>query len=396
VASNSLGRLNIRYDPSLPTLFSFEVLDEPLGDSSRGGAHGYLLLSLLLSFSAFAGVMPVRSLLPRLLFVAIFTFVSAKSLEQITFPDTVSETVVTVDGGLFGLPWLSCLALSFFGTSTVLNAAVSVPGSSGQWMTALLVACPFLSLVWIAIEQADHYLAPLCFASSLTHIVVAACSRVLEFSRQHDPVYLANSAAAKSSVPFTESVCVISSCVGFLFGAIACWFSRHLVLFDFALPLLSLVFYTTGDGNVIPSTPALGVVAIVSSLWWIVSAIYSLFLKGHDGLQFLQQFRSSSTPFLLDDVDASIWNGDDEVAFRWITVLHIGLLLVALPGIILSFLRRRNESEDLMFVLAVVSLLSAILSQIWSIRLLGVVSALYAAWRCYDIGRNIRKGDQTI
>jgi hypothetical protein len=394
VASNSLGRLNIRYDPSLPTYFSLEVLSDSRDDSPVG-SHIYLLLSLLLSFSAFAGLMPVRSLLQRLLFVAFFTYSSAKSLEQIAFPDTLSDTVVTVDRGIFGLPWLSCVALSFFGTSTVLNAAVSVPGSSGQWITALFVVSPLLFFFSIIIEQADHYLAPLCSASSFSHIVVAVCSRVLEFSRQHDPLYLAN-AATKSSVPFTESVCVISACVGFLFGAISCWLSRHLVFFDFALPLLSLVFYTTGDGFVVPATPALGVAALVSSLWWIMSAIYSLFLKGHDGLQFLQEFRSSSSSFLFEDVDVSIWNGEDEVVLRWVTLLHVGLLLVALPGVILSFLRRRNESEDLMFVLAVVSLLSAILSQIWSIRLLGLISALYAAWRCHDIGRNIRKGDQTI
>jgi hypothetical protein len=412
MASNSLGQLSFRYDPSQPIPFSFELLTN--GDpSSSTGSHIFYILSLLLAFSAFAGLLPVRSLIPRLLFVVVFTFFSAKALEQVAFPLVTSEEVVTVDGGMFALPWLSCITLCFLGTSTVLNASTSSAAmgaqGSGQWVMALFVASPIVFFIWILIEESFHLLAPLSLACCLVNGVVAFCSRMIEFARQHDPVYLSNSSTKVASsstsstvpvTPFAESVCVICSCVAFISGIFTCWLSRHLVLFDFAIPLLSLIFYTTGDGTLIQATPALGISASLSSLWWILSALFSLFLKGHDGLQFLNQFSSgggsSSSFFLFEDVNVSIWNDNDEIFFSWVTFLHLGLLFLTLPGVILSFLRRRQESEDLMFILAAVSLLSAIISQIWSLRLLGLTSAVYSAWRCYDIGHNTRRSDQTI
>jgi hypothetical protein len=421
MASNSLGQLSVRYDPSQPIPVTFELLGTP-GYSSSGDSHIFHILSLLLAFSAFAGLLPVRSLIPRLLFVIIFTSCSAKALEQIAFPLLSSEEVVTLDGGIFGLPWLSCLTLCFLGTSTVLNASSASMGSSGQWIMAIFGASPLLFFLWIFLEESFHLLAPLSFACCLVNGVVALCSRMIEFARQHDPAYLATisstkttqqhqqrSGAAAAAVgvtrPFVESVCVMCACVGFVYGILTSWLSRHSVTFDFIIPLLSLLFYTTGDGTLIPSTPALGISACLSSIWWILSALFSLFFKGHDGLQFLNQFvtSSSSNSFLLfslggvlEDANVSIWNDNDEIIFNWMTILHIGLLCLTLPGLILSFLRRRQESEDLMFILAAVSLLSAIISQIWSLRLLGLISALYSAWRCYDIGHNTRRSDQTI
>lgn len=389
VATNSLGQFSFRYDPTYPIPIMLEVHPD-LNPSSV--SHLDFLLSFILAFSAFAGLMPIRSLVPRLLFVVLFTYFSSKALEQIAYP-TLTQGVVTLDGGIFGFPWISCLTLCFFGTSTVLH--VSSPGTSGQWIIAILTASPMFFLIWMVIEESDQLFTPLCFSASLTHISVALCSRIIEFARQHDPVYLSHSTPA-ASIPFAESVCILSATFGFVFGLISCWLNRHAVFFDFAIPVLALVFCTTGDGRLLHSTPAFGISASISALWWVISALYSLLLKGHDGLQFLQHFQSSSSSFLFEDLAISIWNENDEIVFRWMTLLHLCLLLFALPGVILPFLRRQNESDDLMFVLGIVGALVAIVSQVWSIRLLGVVSALYSAWRCLDIGRNVRKSEQTI
>lgn len=390
VASNSMGQFNIRYDPTYAFPFTVEMHTDL---NSSSAPHIFALLSLLLAFSAFAGLLPVRSLLPRLLFVALFTYFSSRALEQFAYPLLNTEGVVSLDGNAFGLPWISCLTFCFFGTSTVLN--VSSPGNSGQWIMAIFATSPGVFLLWMVIEESYHLLTPLCFAASLSHIAVAVCSRIIEFARQHDPVFLSHS-IQPTSVPFAESVCILCATFGFVFGVVTCWLTRHSVFFDFAIPLLSLVFYTTGDGRVVKYTPALAISATISSCWWVISALYSILLKGHDGLQFLNHFQSSSTSFLFEDLEISIWNENDEVVFRWMCLLHVFLLLLALPGVILPFLRRQNESEDLMFILGVVGALVAIVSQVWSIRLLGIVSGLYSAWRCLDVGRNVRKSDQTI
>jgi hypothetical protein len=388
-ASESLGHLNIVYDPSSPFYFTLNFLvPETEGESDTSNI--YLILAFLLALFAFSGLMPVRSLLPRLLFITAFTYLSAKSLEQVSFP-------FATEGSMFGLPWICCLLLTLFGTSTVLNASASATGNSGHWMMGIFVGSPLLFLLWIALDSSEvQHLSGVCFASSLSHILVSSCCRVVEFSRQHDPTYLSRS-TNKTIIPFAESVCVICSCAGFFYGLIYSWLSRHAIVFDMMIPVLSLVFSTTTDGAIVNDLPSLGFAALISSLWWMGSALYSLFLKGRDGLQFLQQFESSSSiVFLFEDVDISVWNDQDQVIGKWITFLHLFLLILPLPGLYLSFLRRPKESEDLMFVLAILGVLSAIISQVWSIRLLGVTCALYSGWRCFDIGKNVRKSDQVI
>jgi hypothetical protein len=73
------------------------------------------------------------------------------------------------------------------------------------------------------------------------------------------------------------------------------------------------------------------------------------------------------------------------------------MLIVPLPGIALGVLRRKDDSsEELLFVLAIVSLLPIVGAQVNSIRYLGIVGSLFAAWRCYDIGLTQRNSDRLI
>lgn len=344
--------------------------------------------------------MPVRTIIPRLLFIATFTYCGAKSLEYIGYP-TIHPDLNTTYDGIFSFTWISSFILCFLGTSTILNASASISGNSGRWFLGLFVIFPFCCILWIVlVPSLNDHLSGFCFITSLTHILVSISCRITEFSRQHDPIHIARTASSSSSknkniIPFTESVCIITSFVGFFFGLSCCWLIRHQVYFDFIIPLLSLVFFTTADGAFLERIPALGISAFISSIWWILSALYSILLKGHDGLQFLQSFSSSKVTFW-EDANISIWNDQDEIIFQWMTLAHIIILIVILPGFILSILRRKTESEDLMFVLAVLSLLAGITSQIWSLRLLGFTTALYSAWRCYDIGQSTRKSDQVI
>ena len=84
VASNALGPINLVYDPSSPTLFTVQMLRTPDDDASSGGAGGgvFFVLSALLCACAFSGLMPLKSALQRLLFLATFSYCGARALEQ--------------------------------------------------------------------------------------------------------------------------------------------------------------------------------------------------------------------------------------------------------------------------------------------------------------------------
>jgi len=117
-----------------------------------------------------------------------------------------------------------------------------------------------------------------------------------------------------------------------------------------------------------------------SSEWWTPSS-----------LQHPSTFAGTG---LFPDEDVSVWSDN----FSWFTVvLHVVLLIVPMPGLLLGCLfKRKEDSEEVLFVLATASALALIGSQINSIRYLGLVGAISAALRCYEIGAINRQRDRLI
>ena len=245
----------------------------------------------------------------------------------------------------------------------------------------------------------EHYVLQVYWVATVTTGAVAVCCRVLEISRQSDPHYAARKIAAKkkagsSVTTYTESVCTICAVVALCFALLVSASDRHRNM-DFDVPLASLILLTVHSGALISGTPSIAISIMLSACWWTLSGFYSVALKGHDGLQYLNGFASPdpSTGFF-SDRDVSVWSGAADAGVSWLTYLHVALLLIPLPAIVLSFQRRQNESESLMFVLSGLSTLSALCSQVWSIRLLGFTGAIYGCWRCYEIenSRSVSKG----
>lgn len=81
--------------------------------------------------------------------------------------------------------------------------------------------------------------------------------------------------------------------------------------------------------------------------------------------------------------NVSFWNNDN----LWYPSLHILLLLVPLPAIYLGYMRSKGDTEDVLFILALLSVLSVVGSGCSAVRLLGVSGVVFGSWRCYDIGQ---------
>lgn len=321
------------------------------------------------------------------------------------FPLTVNNSVVTADDDIFAFPWMCCILSTTLATSTVLNAcAVSGTGtsSSGSWILAVFTCIPFAFLIWTLVDAShEQYIHNVYWVAVITTSATALCCRTLEISRQGEPTYAARKAAAKknsgsSVISYTESICTICASVAFFFGVLLSASDRHRNL-DFDLPFASLILLTVRTGGLMPGRHSIAIAVLLSSIWWTISGIYSIFLKGHDGLQFLHGFVSpdESTGFF-SDRNVSIWSQESAGGISLLTYLHMILLVLPLPAIMVSFLRRTNESESLVFVLAAMSCLSAVGSQLWSVRLLGFVGAIYAGWRCYEIENTLTTSRGTI
>jgi len=97
---------------------------------------------------------------------------------------------------------------------------------------------------------------------------------------------------------------------------------------------------------------------------------------------------------LFKDEDISIWSSN--TPYHWLPILNLLLALIPLPAIIVSYLRRKTDTEDMVFVLAILACVSIVGAQCWSVRYLGMSGLVFAAYRCWEIGAVHSVGNRLI
>ena len=188
--------------------------------------------------------------------------------------------------------------------------------------------------------------------------------------------------------------------LSFLWGFAASLSSPH-ISSDIAIPLLSIMlFFTTrhifGGIPVLGRISSINLACLAASLWWIASAIYATCLKGlYSDLDHFDAFHiagSKGFKSLFGDSEVSYWMLDSV----WIPLLNLILIFVPLPSIYLSIFINKNTSEDVMFILSIISALPIIGASVWSIRLLGLFGLLLGTHRCNQIGNNLKLSNRVI
>ena len=80
----------------------------------------------------------------------------------------------------------------------------------------------------------------------------------------------------------------------------------------------------------------------------------------------------------------SFWSSGSP--YHWVPLLNLALALVPLPAVFMAFRRSKADTEEMAFVLAVLSCVSVVGAQCWSVRYLGATGLIFADWRCYEVG----------
>jgi hypothetical protein len=120
--------------------------------------------------------------------------------------------------------------------------------------------------------------------------------------------------------------------------------------------------------------------------------VYCIFIDGFGSLEpRTEDFQESFGMF--HNAPISFWSSSLPT---WLIIVNFIEGLVPLPAVILSAMKRKNESEELVFVLAVLSLLPLVGSHANCIRFIGGVSTVYASWRCYEIGQKHSLSERII
>jgi hypothetical protein len=119
-----------------------------------------------------------------------------------------------------------------------------------------------------------------------------------------------------------------------------------------------------------------------NSFFFLVSHLHLGILTGLDHFDAFHLGNSATSKGLFGDSIVSIWLSQS----FFLPVLNLALIFVPLPSIFYSIRPTKDTTEDMMFVFSIISAVSIIGSNIWSIRLSGLLGVILGTHSCNEIG----------
>lgn len=416
VCTDALGPVSVALDPTAPLYVSVNFG----GESGPSDSGLYLLLSCALLLLAAGGVIPVRRPISRLLFVVGMTFCGGKALSGWCFP--LSLNADSMHYGPTQIPALYGHIQMALATSAVLYAALPAKatgggGSVGSSLAFVLQALVPLAFMMYAslLHEPEHHLG-LMWGGVAVNGLVAFVVRCGEMNRQVEAVrrddgssnstpillqQMAGGGGARSGAQRgladtgSSTVCVMAAGLGIAWCFAASLVTPH-VDADTAVPLSFLLLLCTRRGAALGGdSHPVALAAVLAVAFWLGSTAYSVFVKNFgdqpEGFEPGLGLGSLYNMSIFRDEDVSIWTSTR----RWVPWATCILAVLPLPAVALSFLRRKADTEDTVFVLAILSVVSVVGGMCWSVRYLGLAGLGYASYRCWEIG-SISKSSNTL
>jgi hypothetical protein len=374
--------LTLRIDYDSPTYLVIALHPE-LADSHQSA---FLLLSCFLLAAVGAKMVPIKHAVPRVLFLFAFSYCAARTLLGYGFPLALNTN--SPHHGTFQLPWLFCLASAFTATSAAIQSSLNSKAGSGSVLGMnmfIICAClPFGALLWSSLTGTFFEVSQGIFwCAAVTNASLSIAKRLTQLMREIK-VRGAGSGYKKSIAEIREdtssaSICLITSSMCVLWTLSSSLLNPS-TSSDINVPLSCLTLMCLNRKIRLIEVHPVALAGVAASTWWLVSGVYSIFVKGYATSTGMAHFELNVGIF--GDENVSFWNTDGV----WYPLMNLALLIIPLPAIALGFMRRKGESEDILFILAIMSLLPVICAQCSSVRLLGVMGTVFGAWRCYDVG----------
>jgi hypothetical protein len=385
IATGIVGPPTLTIDLSSPYYFSLSMHPELATMNEDSGI--YLIVAVLLLLSAQVNILAVKKSIPRLIFLLSFSYCAAKTSLAWAFPLALNSD--SPQHGTFQLPWIYCLSLSIIGSSSAVHASLGNSSSISSWIFIISAIIPLAAVLFaIASDDLIEYYNGIIWNAIFVNSSIAIITRISEISRDIQALKTGRPGISPKDSPASASICVLASILG-IFWTVLMTIENHHINPDFAIPMSCLLLLCTRKGIIVNDTHPLAVIALFVSIWWYCSIFYSIFIKGFGMDKTKDEFIFAIWG---ESIDTSIWTSYS----IWVPISNIMMAFLPLPALILSYLRRKGESEDIMFVLAILCVLPIIGSALHSIRLLGLVGTIFASWRCHDVGVMQKRSDRLI
>jgi hypothetical protein len=259
----------------------------------------------------------------------------------------------------------------------------------GTIMFVISSSIPFVAFFWALITRhIREDFSGILWCAAASNAMLAISVRISDLSTE---IKMRGGPGDKkhSTLASTVSICVLAAMLG-IGWTVGASLLTHTISSDLIVPISCLLLLCTKRNHLISDIHPVALAAGASSVWWLTSALYSIFIRGYAMRKGISHFELNVGIFGEENI--GIWNSDS----IWTPILSFTLMCVPLPAIALGFLRRKGESEDILFILALLSLLPVIAAGCSSIRLLGVMGVVFGSWRCYDVGQKVSDSNKLI
>jgi len=127
---------------------------------------------------------------------------------------------------------------------------------------------------------------------------------------------------------------------------------------DITIPLALFLLCLTRRGVIMEEKHPVYVTITLCTLWWMISAVISVFLKGYfqpaDVFAFLHPATDTS---YFSDANVSLWTAES----IWYPLSTLALILVPLPAIYIPITMKKQEySVDMLFMTSVISAIAIV------------------------------------
>lgn len=389
IATDALGPFSLTYDPTSPYVLVLGLNPEMTSDHTIF----FMLTSVILAGGAALQLIPIGNPLHRLGFAVVFSYCASRALVGGCFPLTGS--IDSPGHGYLELPSIFSFSIALLGTSSALHASVSSASSYGAWVFVACNSVPLIGLLWVSlVDTLREHGSGIVWAAAIVNACVGVCTRLSEMFRDLGARSVGGSEGEKHkhngkvSNAFAASVCVVAAVMGIVWSSIGTLGNPHFNAM-YMIPFSTLLLLCTRTGAIIEHVHPLALSLLVSSIWWILSAVYELFVKGY-GEDPGRYFQSNYG--LFQDENVSVWTGPS----IWLTIINLVLAVLPIPAIQAGVMRRQGSSEEMLFVLGILSVISIIGAQTTSVRLLGCAGAVLGFWRCYDLGVRVGQSNRVL
>lgn len=370
----------------------------------------FFLLTSVLSMLAAVGMIPLHTLLMCVLYSALFAFISSKAMLAWAFPLSLSDNSFTHD--VLAFPFVYLYVFKFLLTLVaVYNPTLNpkqgrvVVKSNNVTVTqgALVIACalPFFGLLYsISANVYPIAHSGVEWSAIVGFVTLCVTTRLREVynlttnssTSSIGSTYSSNMSANAYSTKVIAELSVCLPCAALtIFWVCFAVFTSHALDRDVFIPLASLTLLCTTQGSVLRGVSPIVLVGVFCAAFWVLSALYAVLVQNYNAEATLLNF-ALSRDILGIDSDVSIWTNTSKF---W-PLLHLGEILLPLPGIYAGVVHSYGRSEDVLFVLALCSVVPIFGAQISSLRYLGVVGLVFAAHKGYTLNNMQQRSDLLI